>query len=141
MSSIVYASTFLSEEGSAILAEESRSEFNSPVPGPRAPGGLSSHSSQTCCESVKPSTSDTCFWNPQSRVTNETCTTCRAACLGRKTHLHFVQFSIGIICFALLLQPGVVFYVIVASNLTSKKNQVHTCDFFFTCDITILKLR
>ena len=75
------------------------------------------------CESQSISI-DECFWNPKSRVTGEHCTTCRPVCLSTQKSLNFVQFSIGVALIAIMLQPGVVFYIVVASNITNKQYQV-----------------
>ena len=84
------------------------------------------------CESL--STSDhQCFWNPKSRVTGEHCTTCRSVCLSKQKSINFIQFSIGVALIAIMLQPGVVFYIVVASNITDKQFQV--C---LTCNYTAL---
>ena len=75
------------------------------------------------CESL--STSDNkCFWNPNSRVTGEKCSTCRVVCLSQQKSLTFIQFSIGVALIAFVLQLGVAFYVAVASNMTEKRSQV-----------------
>ena len=78
----------------------------------------------TVCESL--STSDNkCFWNPNSRVTGEKCNTCRSVCLSQQKSLTIIQFSIGVALIVFVLQPGVAFYVAVASNMTQKRSQVY----------------
>jgi len=63
-------------------------------------------------------------------VTGEHCTTCRPVCLSTQRSLNFIQFSIGVALIAIMLQPGVVFYIVVASNITNKQYQVcFTCSY------------
>ena len=79
------------------------------------------------CKSMRTS-GNSCFWNPKSRVTGKTCSTCRAVCLSQQKSLTFIQFSIGVALIAFILQPGVSFYIAVASSMTDTKYQVRMCD-------------
>ena len=65
-----------------------------------------------------------CFWNPQSRVTGEYCSTCLSTCLSHQTSLNFYQFSLGVV---LLTSGSLLLYVLVpalASDTTPPNNQV-----------------
>ena len=75
------------------------------------------------CESQSTS-KHKCFWNPKSRVTGEHCTTCRPVCLSTQKSLNFIQFTTGMVIITIILQPGLVFFSVVASNITKKRHQV-----------------
>ena len=71
------------------------------------------------------SSSDRCFWNPQSRVTGDFCNSCAPACLSEQKSLHIVQFSIGALLIASSASLGFVFISAVTSEITSVESQVY----------------
>ena len=82
------------------------------------------------CDSQSTS-SHQCFWNPKSRVTGEHCTTCRPVCLSTQKSINFIQFSAGVFILTILLQPGLVFYSVVTSNITKKRHQVSGVQIYY----------
>ena len=75
------------------------------------------------CEAQSTS-SRQCFWNPQSRVTGDYCSTCLPACLSQQTSLNFYQYSLGVV---FLTAGSNLLYVLVpalASDVTPPNNQV-----------------
>ena len=68
-----------------------------------------------------------CFWNPQSRVTGECCTTCREACLSHQTSLNFYQFNVGVILVAVGSRIVYVFHLALVSDFVSVESQVRMC--------------
>ena len=71
------------------------------------------------------SSSDRCFWNPQSRVTGDFCNSCAPACLSEQKSLNIVQFSIGALLIASSASLGFVFISAVTSEITSVESQVY----------------
>jgi hypothetical protein len=69
------------------------------------------------------SSSDRCFWNPQSRVTGDFCNSCAPACLSEQKSLDIVQFSIGALLIASSASLGFVFISAVTSEITSVESQ------------------
>ena len=66
-----------------------------------------------------------CFWNPESRVTGDHCTTCAPVCLSTQTSLNFAQFTIGFALATSFLPIGLYFGVVVASSFAGKRFQVN----------------
>ena len=83
--------------------------------------------------------SDHCFWNPQSRVTGDFCNSCVSSCLSEQKSLNFVQFIIGALLVASSASLGFVFISAVTSEITSIESQVYIFfhNFFVTCAIYI----
>ena len=77
---------------------------------------------ETCI--ARNSSSDRCFWNPQSRVTGNFCNSCISACLSEQKSLDIVQFSIGALLIASSASLGFVFISAVTSEITSIDSQV-----------------
>ena len=75
------------------------------------------------CEAQSTS-SHQCFWNPQSRVTGDYCSTCLPACLSQQTSLNFYQFSAGVFLTALGSLLGYIFVNALNSDVTPMKHQV-----------------
>ena len=75
------------------------------------------------CEAQSTS-SHQCFWNPQSRVTGDYCSTCLPACLSQQTSLNFYQFSAGVFLTALGSLLGYIFVNALNSDVTPVKHQV-----------------
>ena len=73
--------------------------------------------------------SDHCFWNPQSRVTGDFCNSCAPSCLSEEKSLNIVQFSIGALLVASSASLGFVFISAVTSEITSIESQVDYIDF------------
>ncbi|CAI8010907.1 hypothetical protein GBAR_LOCUS7119 [Geodia barretti] len=74
------------------------------------------------CEAQSTS-SHQCFWNPQSRVTGDYCSTCLPACLSQQTSLNFYQFSAGVFLTALGSLLGYIFVNALNSDVTPVKHQ------------------
>ena len=69
--------------------------------------------------------SDRCFWNPQSRVTGDFCNSCVSSCLSEQKSLNFFQFIIGALLTASSASLGFVFISAVTSEITSIESQVY----------------
>ena len=69
--------------------------------------------------------SDRCFWNPQSRVTGDFCNSCVSSCLSEQRSLNFFQFIIGALLVASSASLGFVFISAVTSEITSIESQVY----------------
>ena len=69
--------------------------------------------------------SDHCFWNPQSRVTGDFCNSCAPSCLSKEKSLNIVQFCIGALLVASSASVGFVFISAVTSGITSIESQVY----------------
>ena len=76
------------------------------------------------CEAQSTS-SHQCFWNPQSRVTGEYCSTCLSTCLSHQASLNFYQFNGGVFLTAMGSILGFIFIRALNSDVTPMKHQVH----------------
>ena len=77
-------------------------------------------SSRETCEDQ----SNDCFWNPQSRITGESCNTCFPACLSVHKSLCFYQFSLGVLLLAIATPLLFVFTSIISSDIIPVGSQV-----------------
>ena len=75
------------------------------------------------CESLNSST-DQCFWNPQSRITGEFCNTCLDTCLSIQKSLGIYQFSVGMFLLAISTAFAFVLISAISSDITSVHSQV-----------------
>ena len=75
------------------------------------------------CE-LQSTSSHQCFWNPQSRVTGEHCSTCLPICLSQQTSLNFYQFNVGVFLTAMGSVLGYMFINALNSDVTPMRNQV-----------------
>ena len=75
------------------------------------------------CEALS-SSSHQCFWNPESRVTGDICTTCLLTCLSQQASLNFYQFSVGTLLVSVGALLGYVYIPAVASDVFSVESQV-----------------
>ena len=88
---------------------------------------LTSNSSlyqQESCGALS-SSSHQCFWNPESRVTGDICTTCLRTCLSQQASLNFYQFSVGTLLVSVGALLGYVYIPAVASDVFSVESQVY----------------
>lgn len=77
------------------------------------------------CEALSNNSStDQCFWNPQSRITGEFCNTCLDTCLSVQKSLDIYQFSIGLFLLAISTSFAFVLVSAISSDLTSVHSQV-----------------
>ena len=65
-----------------------------------------------------------CFWNPQSRVTGETCNTCFPVCLSRTKSLCFYQFTLGVLLVSFATPLLYVFTSVISSDIMPAGSQV-----------------
>ena len=75
------------------------------------------------CE-LQSTSSHQCFWNPQSRVTGEHCSTCLPTCLSQQTSLNFYQFNVGVFLTAMGSILGYMYINALNSDVTPMRNQV-----------------
>ena len=81
---------------------------------------------QEGCEAQSGS-SHHCFWNPQSRISGECCTTCQDACLSEQTSLNFYQFNVGVFLVAVGSRIVYVFDFDLITDFASVESQVRVC--------------
>lgn len=86
----------------------------------------SSLDSQCVCESFNSMPDYQCFWNPNSRITNDYCEQCPRVCLSTNHSLNFAQIAIGL----LLIGFGYILsrftYTLIVSDCFGDKSQVRT---------------
>ena len=75
------------------------------------------------CEE-RSTSSDLCFWNPQSRITGDICSTCHKACLSWRTSLDFYQFNAAVFLVTAGATLGYVFSLALVSDIVPPGNQV-----------------
>ena len=68
---------------------------------------------------------DACYWNQQSVVTGEFCSTCLPACLSSRATVNFYQFGVGAFLLAVAGALAFVFVSAVASEITTIESQVN----------------
>lgn len=66
-----------------------------------------------------------CFWNSQSRITGEFCSTCRDTCLSKHKAMDFYQLSIGVLLISVMVPIGFFSIPAILSDITSVESQVH----------------
>ena len=67
-----------------------------------------------------------CFWNPQSQVTGECCSTCLPVCLSQQTTINFYQFTLGILLISFAAPLAFVVVSAMASDIAPVTSQVST---------------
>ena len=67
---------------------------------------------------------DTCYWNPQSRITGKYCSDCTQRCSSIQKSLYFSQLCIGLMLTIFVLQITPLFVNIIASDFTPTEYQV-----------------
>ena len=65
-----------------------------------------------------------CFWNPQSQVTGECCSTCLPVCLSQQTTINFYQFTLGILLISFATPLAFVVVSAMASDIAPVTSQV-----------------
>lgn len=76
------------------------------------------------CVSQNISGGHQCFWNPQSRITGESCNTCHESCQSEQKAMNFYQFGIGVLLISLSSPLGFVYISAITSDITSVESQV-----------------
>lgn len=75
------------------------------------------------CEGLS-SSSHTCFWNRQSRVTGSYCYSCLGVCLSLQSSQNIYQLSMAVILLSISAGLLFVFSSAIVSDITSVKTQV-----------------
>ena len=98
--------------------------------------GLCKNTSQLLCEAQSTS-SQSCFWNPQSRITGEYCNTCHELCQSKQRAINFYQFSVGVLLVSLTSPLGFVYAAAITSDITSIESQVNYYSLDIVCYILL----
>ena len=75
------------------------------------------------CESLS-ERGHTCFWNRQSRITQEYCYECFGTCLSTERSQNIYQLTLAVILLSLATPIGYVFVSAIASDITPLNSQV-----------------
>ena len=65
-----------------------------------------------------------CYWNPQSQITGEFCSSCLPVCLSRQSPIDFYQFTCGMLILALTYPMAYVLNSAIASGVSPLNSQV-----------------